>query len=290
MKLGVNSMVWTGAFNTSHLPLLSRIREWGFDSVEISIFDYTDFPIRETRQALRDLGLELSCTSAMPSGISLLDESAATRRASMDWMRRALNTVAELGGSVLAGPFYSPVGFLPGTRRTQEEWKRVVECYRTLAPEFEKLPARVAIEPLNRFETFFLNLAEDAVRLCDEIGSPSVGVLFDTFHANIEEKDLFAACRATQRHLVHVHTCENDRGVPGSGHIPFGGVFHTLKAIKYDGLCVIESFASNIPEIARAAAIWRDLAPEQDDIAVKGLEYLRRIDRETAEASSAFGV
>lgn len=286
MKLGVNTMVWTGAFNTSHLPLLSRIRDWGFDSVEISIFDYTDFPIRETRQALRDTGLELSCTSAMPAGISLLDESASVRAASMDWMRKALTTVSELGGSVLAGPFYSPVGFLPGTRRTQDEWNRVVDCYRQLAPEFEKLPARVALEPLNRFETFFLNLAEDAMRLCDEIGSPSIGVLFDTFHANIEERDLFAACRSTQRHLVHVHTCENDRGAPGSGHIPFPGVFQALKAIHYNGLCVIESFASNIPEIARAAAIWRDLAAQQDDIAVQGLEYLRRVDRETEGATT----
>lgn len=290
MKIGVNTMVWTGGFNTSHFPLLSQIRAWGFDSVEISIFDYTDFPIAETRRALQDVGLALSCTSAMPAGISLLDESASVRAASMDWMRRALTTVSELGGSILAGPFYSPVGFLPGTRRTADEWKRVVDCYRQLAPEFEALPAKVAIEPLNRFETFFLNLCEDAVRLCDEIGSPSVGVLYDTFHANIEERDLFAACRSTQRHLLHVHTCENDRGAPGSGHIPFPGVFETLKAMNYQGLCVIESFASNIPEIARAAAIWRDLAAQQDDIAVKGLEYLRQVDADTEEAPTVFAV
>lgn len=282
MNIGVNTMVWTGKFDTSHLALLERIKKWGFDSVEISIFDYTDFPIRETREALENLGLKLSVTSAMPAGTSLLDVSAQTRKASMDWMRRALATVSELGGTVLAGPFYSPVGFLPGTRRTEDEWKRVVDCYRELAPEFEKLPAKVAIEPLNRFETFFLNLDQDAVRLCDEINSPSVGILFDTFHANIEERDLFAACRGTAKHLLHVHTCENDRGAPGSGHIPFPGLFETLKSIGYDGLLVIESFASNIPEIARAAAIWRDLAESQDQLAIQGLEYLRRVDRETA--------
>lgn len=285
MRIGVNTMVWTGAFNTSHLPLLSKIRNWGFDSVEIAIFDYTEFPVRETRRALQDLGLELSCTSVLPAGLSLLDASAAVRAEAMDWMRRALTTVSELGGSAVVGPLYSPVGFLPGTRRTRDEWNRVVDCYRQLAPEFEKLPAKVAIEPLNRFETFFLNLAGDAVRLCDEIGSPSVGVLFDTFHANIEEQDPLAALRGTGRHLLHVHTCENDRGIPGSGHIPFPGVFETLKSLNYGGLCVIESFASTIPELARASAIWRDLAASPDDLAVKGLEYLRRVDEGTKAAS-----
>jgi D-psicose/D-tagatose/L-ribulose 3-epimerase len=134
----------------------------------------------------------------------------------------------------------------------------------------------IAIEPLNRFETFFLNTAADAVRFCAEVGRPEVGILFDTFHANIEEKDVAQAILMAAPHLVHFHACENDRGAPGSGHVDWPNVFAALRRIGYDRWVTIESFGFALGELSAAASIWRDLAPTPADIAFEGVQFLRK--------------
>jgi D-psicose/D-tagatose/L-ribulose 3-epimerase len=134
----------------------------------------------------------------------------------------------------------------------------------------------MAIEPLNRFETFFLNTTADAAALCDRVNDPNIGILFDTFHANIEEKSIGAACRAAGRHLKHVHTCENDRGIPGSGHVEWQELFQSLRERNYDGWLTIESFGFAIGKLSAAASIWRDLAPSPESIAFEGVKFLRR--------------
>ena len=152
-----------------------------------------------------------------------------------------------------------------------------MEFFRALVPALRDNGVTLAVEPLNRFETYYLNTAADAVKLVEEVGSAQVGILFDTFHANLEEKDVAAAYRHCGRRLAHVHTCENDRGIPGSGHVDWPGVFAALKAIGYDGWLTIESFNANIKELAAATAIWRDLAPSLDDIAFQGTAFLKKM-------------
>ena len=164
-----------------------------------------------------------------------------------------------------------------GRRRTDEEWKRCVDGLQELGRYSEEFKVRVAVEPLNRFETFFLNTAADALRLCEEVAHPNIGVLYDTFHANIEEKNQAAAIRLLGKHIFHVHTCENDRGIPGSGPIDWPGVIGALKEIGYDDWLVIESFGPGIKEIAAAACIWRDLAAQPDDIPAIGARNLRAL-------------
>jgi D-psicose/D-tagatose/L-ribulose 3-epimerase len=190
---------------------------------------------------------------------------------------------AEAGAKVIAGPLYCPVGYLPGRRRTPDEWKRAVEGHQSLGDTLTSYGVTFAIEPLNRFVTFFLNTAADAARLAAQIGHPQVGILFDTFHANIEEKDIGAGFRQIGRHLRHVHTCENDRGVPGSGHVEWAGVFQALRAIGYDGWLTIESFGFALPNLSAAAAIWRDIEPTPESIASEGVKFLRK----QLEASAA---
>jgi D-psicose/D-tagatose/L-ribulose 3-epimerase len=275
IPLGINTMVWTGSFGAANLRLLDTIRESGFEVAELGIFDFPSLECSAVRSALKQNGLACTATSALPEGLSLLDSDPEVRRRTVEWICRAGDIVAQVGASVLAGPFYAPVGYLPGRRRTEDEWSYALEGLRQVGEAIAGTGVRLAIEPLNRFETYFLNTAADALRLCREVGHPSVGILFDTFHANVEEKNIPAALHSLGPALFHVHLSENDRGIPGTGHIPFRAVFDTLRSMNYDSAAVVESFATTIPEIARAAAIWRDLYPSSDEFSADSMAFLR---------------
>ncbi len=275
IPLGINTMVWTGSFSTGNLVLLETIRKAGFEVAELGIFDFPALGCGAVRSALQANGLACTATSALPEDMSLLDSNPETRRRTVEWLCRAVDTLAAVGASVLAGPFYAPVGFLSGRRRTKDEWNYAVEGLRQVGEAIAGSGVRLAIEPLNRFETYFLNTAVDALRLYREVDQPLVGILFDTFHANVEEKDIPAALQSLGPALCHVHLSENDRGIPGTGHVPFSRVFETLTQMNYAGAAVVESFATTIPEIARAAAIWRDLYSSSDDFAADSAAFLR---------------
>lgn len=277
MKFGVNSLLWTAGFDRSHLALLGKVRQMGFDGIEISRFDFDGFPAREIRSAAEGEGLECTFCSALTGSLSLVSDDAAVRSRALEFLRRGIETAAELGATNFMGPFCAPVGYLPGRRRTEAEWKRAVEGLQELGGTLEAAGVTLTVEPLNRFETYFLNTAADAARLCDEVGHPRVKIAFDTFHGNIEEKSLAEAIRTLGARLGHVHACENDRGVPGSGHVEWAAVFAALRDVGYQDWVVIESFGSQIPEIAAAACIWRDLAPSADDIARDGVRFLRSL-------------
>ncbi len=276
MKFGVNTFIWTASFDRSHLPLLPVIKEHGFDGIEVSLFRPVDFAAADIRRGLRENALECTVCSVLTGGLSVISEDAAVRRDTLSHMKDCVKATADVGAGLIAGPLYSPVGYLPGRRRTADEWNWAVECYQQLGPVLESHGVEVAIEPLNRFETYFLNTAEDAVALCEAIRHPRVGILFDTFHANIEEKNLGHAFRKVGPHLKHVHTCENDRGIPGSGHVEWNDVFEALRAVNYDRWLTIESFGFALGELSAAASIWRDIAPTPESIAFEGVKFLKR--------------
>ncbi len=275
MKFGINTLLWTAGFDLDHLSLLPRIKQWGFDGVEIARFSFDGFPARLIREAAHNEGLEVTFCSALTGDTSLISAEAGIRQRAFDFIRQGVETAAEIGSPVFVGPFLAPVGQLPGRRPNPAEWQYAVEGLQRLAPILREHDVTIALEPLNRFETYFMTTAADARRLCDQLHDPYIGVLFDTFHSNIEEKHAAEAIRTLGAHIAHVHTCENDRGIPGSGHVAWDQVFPALLHAGYDGWCVIESFGSRIPEIAAAACIWRDLAPSADDIASHGLTFLR---------------
>ena len=276
MKFGVNTFIWTGNFEQSHIPLLAEIKEHGFDGAELPLFDPSTFPAVDLRRGLEANGLESTICCVLTGGTNIISDDAAVRARTRTHMENVVKAAAEVGAKMIAGPLYSPVGYLPGRRRNADEWKWAVDCYQSLGPVLSEYEMTIAIEPLNRFETYFLNTAADAVQLCEEIDHPNVGILFDTFHANIEEKDIGQAYRSIGRHLKHVHTCENDRGIPGSGHVEWNSVFAALRDLKYDGWLTIESFGFAIGEISAAAAIWRDLAVSPDVIAWEGVKFLKQ--------------
>jgi D-psicose/D-tagatose/L-ribulose 3-epimerase len=275
MKFGINTLLWGASVGEADFQRLGAIGKAGFHGIEVPIFSPGDFPAAALRRAVESAGLECTAVSIIPSRLGLGAEDATARQRAELHVRAVVDRAAEAGIHLLSGPLYFPVGYLPGRRRTADEWARAVESWQRLAPYAAAARVEIGIEPLNRFETYFLNTAADGAAFCDAIGHPSVGLLVDTFHANIEEKSIGAALRQASRHLKHLHTCENDRGIPGTGHVAWQEFFATVTEIGYDGWLTIESFGFAAGALSAAAAIWRDLAPTPEAIAFDGIRFLR---------------
>jgi D-psicose/D-tagatose/L-ribulose 3-epimerase len=275
MKFGVNTLIWGAAFGPSDFHLLPRIKHGGFDGIELPILDPNAFEPALVGRELDRIGLERTAVAIVPSGLSLGSSDAAIRQRAKDHLKLCISSARDVGATILAGPMYTPVGHLTGERRTVDEWNWVVDSWQQLSRTVRAAAIEIAIEPLNRFETYFLNTAADAAALCRAIAEPSIGILFDTFHANIEEKSVAEALRQAAPHLKHLHACENDRGTPGSGHVPWTELFGAIGEINYDRWLTIESFGFTLGPVSAAAAIWRDLAASPDAIAFDGVEFLR---------------
>ena len=275
MKFGVNTYIWSADFTPAHLDLLPRLKAGGFDGVEIPIFRPATFEAAAIRRGAEAAGLERTAVASLLPELSLISDDADVRKRTVEHIGSAIKAAAELGSRLFAGPLYAPVGYLPGRRRTDDEWKRAIEGYRQIGETLEAYDVSLGIEPLNRFETYFLNTAADGAALCDAVNHPRVGLLFDTFHANIEEKHVGAAIRTAGRHIKHFHACENDRGTPGNGHVAWDEVFPALREIGYDGWLTIESFGFALGDLSAAAAIWRDIEASPEDIAFDGVTFLR---------------
>jgi D-psicose/D-tagatose/L-ribulose 3-epimerase len=275
MKFGVNTLIWSEGFDTSHIKLFEPIKEAGFDGLEFPLFTPNPRPNAEIRRGLEQTGLECTFCSILAPGFNTISEDSSVRARSKQYWIDTVRTVAEMGGKLLCGPLYSPVGHFAGRRRTPDEWRWAVECFADLGPTLVDYDVTMAIEPLNRYETYFLNTAADTVALCREIDHPKVGILFDTYHANIEEKDIGAALEETGPYLRHVHTCENDRGIPGTGHVEWNTVFASLRKLGYDGWLTIEGFGFSLGALSSAASIWRDLAPTSGAIAFEGIKFIQ---------------
>lgn len=277
MKFGVNTYIWSADFTPAHLDLLPRLKAAGFDGVEIPIFRPAQFDAAAIRRGADAADLECTAVASLLPDLSLISDDRDVRTRTVSHISNAVKVAAELGARLFSGPLYAPVGYLPGRRRTDEEWQRAIEGYLQIAETLDTYDVSLAIEPLNRFETFFLNTAADGAALCEAVNHPRIGLLFDTFHANIEEKHLGAAIRTAGRHIKHVHTCENDRGTPGNGHVPWTDVFGSLREIGYNGWLTIESFGFALGDLSAAAAIWRDIEPAgPESIAFEGVKFLKR--------------
>ncbi|MBV8866349.1 MAG: sugar phosphate isomerase/epimerase [Acidobacteriaceae bacterium] len=276
VKFGVNTFIWSSRFDRSNFHLLDSIRDAGFDGIELPLIHPSDLADPEVRRAIERSQLACTFCAVLPAHLSCISDDPEVRKKTRMHLVDCIKTAAQFGSPLIAGPLYSPVGFLPGRRRTEEEYRRAVDVFQSLQATLEEAEATLAIEPLNRFETFFLNTVSDTVAFCAAIGNPRIGILFDTFHANIEEKDIAHACKAAGAHLKHVHVSENDRGVPGTGHVCWEKLFLTLRELNYDSWLTIESFGFALPELSAAASIWRDLAPTPDTIAFEGVKFLKQ--------------
>ena len=280
MQLGVNGWVWTSPVNTEEFTRLApRVKGMGFDLFEFGIESTTDLDYGQAAKVARDNGLAVSVCAAMGPDRDLIHADEAIRRSGMHYVRHCIDAAKTLGAKNVVGPLYSAVGRT--WQSTDEERKRdtdlLVRQLTELSRHAGDSGVTLCVEPLNRFETSFMNLASQAIEVVDRVGHPACGILLDTFHMNIEERSVGDAIRAAGARVKHFHGCENDRGAPGSGHVPWNEVRDALKDIKYEGPVVIESFTSKVKTIARAAAIWRSFAPTQDALAEDGLRFLRKL-------------
>jgi len=275
MRLGMNLLLWTAGVTEEHFPLFADIKSWGFDGVELPLFDADEALLRRTGQELDGLGLGRTAVTVCNAETNPIDPDPAVRRAALDYLKRRIDWCALVGAETLCGPFHSALGKLVGRGRTPDEWSWCIETMRAAADHAGQAGVGLSLEPLNRFEVYFLNTMADANRLVREIGHPSVGYLYDTFHANIEEGDIAASVTRNIDGINHVHVSENHRGTPGTGHVRWEETIRALKAGGYDGWVTIEAFGRRLPELAAATCVWRDLFTSESDLARDGGAFIR---------------
>ncbi len=249
MFFALNTFLWTGRFDSTHLPLLSHAKKLGADTVEIQRSGFLEFPVDAIRRDLDRLGLGCTlCTAPPEPAQCLLNDDPDARRAAVAYLREAIAVARDLGARVLCGPLYAPPWWFTGARASDEQRRRVVDGFAAVGPDLERAGVEMAVEPMNRFETFFLNTAAEGIALCEAIDHPRIGLLLDTAHMAVEEKDPVAAVRSVGGRLKHLHLPESDRGTPGTGRvIDWPGLFAALAEIGYAGGCAIESFPFGDP-------------------------------------------
>jgi len=275
MKYGMNLLLWTGNVTEEHYPLLEDLKSWGFDGAEIPMFSFDEPRYRGISQHLKDVGLECTTVTIVPEEANPIDPDPAIRSAAIGHLKKAIDTCHLLSSKLLCGPFVSPVGKLVGRGRTEDEWKAAVDVFQQVAPYAAEANVTLALEYLNRFESYFVNCAADTSRLVDEVDHANFRMMYDTFHANIEEKNVTEAIKTGGDRIRHVHISENDRSTPGEGHVQWRDSFDALRAIEYDGWMVIEAFGLALPELAAATCIWRTMFPSEEHLATAGLAFMR---------------
>ncbi len=275
MKFSMNLLLWTTHVTADHFPIITKLKQTGFDGVELPLFEGDAAHYKKIRNELTNQGLGCTTVTVATPEANPISPDAAIRKAALARLQWAIDMTATLGGEVLCGPYHSPLAVFSGSGPTEEEKKRAAEVLYQAAELAAKAHVKLAIEYLNRFECYFLTTAADARTLVERVNHPSFRTMHDTFHANIEEKNAAQAVAKLGDKFIHVHISENDRGTPGTGQVHWDETFRALRQAKYDGWLVIESFSRALPALAAATRVWRDLAPSNDEVYTQGLRFMK---------------
>lgn len=278
--IGANLWIWDSPITTGMIRTrVPQVAACGFDVVELPLESPGDWSAEAVKPVLEASGLQAGVCAAMGPGRDLTSGDAVITASTQEYLRACIEAAAGIGATVVAGPMYSPTG-QTGAISPDERSRNIESLARNLAPVLEFADAhgvRLAVEPLNRFETSLFNTVAQTMELIDTVDQPALGLLLDTFHMNIEERDMAGAIRLAGDRLFHFHACGNDRGAPGNDGIAWHAVRDALRDTGYAGTVTIESFTSANQTIATAASIWRPLAPSQDALATEGLAFLRQL-------------
>lgn len=287
MKYGMNLLLWTDdPTKESFLPVLERIQRIGFDGVELPIFRFEEKRFAALGRRLADLGLLCTAVTARSALDDPISPDKAVRQRGVELGKRALDCGRAAGANVLAGPYYAALGHFSGKGPTRTEWRRGVDSMRAVAEHAATVGVTMALEFLNRFEIYLLNCAADAARFAREVDHPNCRMMYDTFHAHIEEKDIPAALASCADVLAHVHISENDRSTPGRGQVAWARTFDALQRQRYDGWLVIEAFGQALPSLAAATKIWRKMFVSEEQLASDGLAFLQQQWRQRERAAT----
>src|SRR5438132_142598 len=274
MKTGMNLLLWATHITADHFPILAKLKKVGYDGVEIPIFEGDVEHYKKIRKELDNQGLACTTVGLMTPEANPIAPDPALRQAAVERFKRLIDWTATLKAELMAGPFHSPLGVFSGAGPTEDEKKRGADVLRQAAEMAQKTGVKLAIEYLNRFECYFLTTAADAKALVQSVNHPNFRMMYDTFHANIEEKAIGPAIRSVADSFVHVHISENDRGTPGTGHVHWDETFKALREVKYDGWLVIEAFSRALPGLAAATKVWRDLFPSMEEVYTQGYRFM----------------
>jgi len=277
VKLGMNMLLWsTDVTGPQYLPVFELLRGAGYEGVEVPIFGGADIG------ALERLGAHLDALGVVPLGVtatsaenSPISADPAVRARTLDALKATVDGCAALGARTLCGPIEAPLGVFSGTGPTEDERARSVETLRAASEYAATRDVTLIVEYLNRFEMYLVNCAADAAALVRAVDHPNCRLMYDTFHAHIEEKDPRAALHECADVLVYVHASENDRGTPGAGQVAWETTFTTLHEIGYDGWIVVEAFGDALEDLAAATKIWRRMFFSEEQLARDGAAFIR---------------
>jgi D-psicose/D-tagatose/L-ribulose 3-epimerase len=275
MKIGMNLLLWTGHVTREHFPILANLKKAGFDGVEVPIFDGDDDHYKMLRNELDNLGLRSTTVALVTPEENPISPDRARRDKAVQRLKRNIEWTAILGGDIMAGPFHSPLGVFSGTGPTEDEKKFAADVLHQAAQAAQEFGVTLALEYLNRFECYLLTTAADTRAFVKSINHPHLRMMYDTFHAHIEEKNISEAIGQSADSIVHVHISENDRGIPGTGQVHWDETFRSLRRINYDRWLVIEAFGRALPELAAATKVWRDLFLSPEGLYTQGLGLVK---------------
>lgn len=276
MIYGMNLLLWTTRVDESHLPVLESLAEMGYGLVEVPVFDISDPDgYAKLGKHIRSLGMQPSAVSALNADQNIAAPDRSLRAKGEADMLRMMDCAAAMGAPFLSGPMHSAIGAFSGRGPTSDELHHSAESLSRVAVYGATLGVRLGIEPLNRFECYLMNDLASAARYAAMVGS-GASVLYDTFHAHIEEKDAPASIREHGASIGLVHISENDRSTPGRGQVHWSGTFAALRDIGYDGPLIVEAFGMALPELSAATRIWRRMFDDELSLARDALMFMRQ--------------
>ncbi len=278
MKLGIHAYAWCSQWNNDTLHLIDKIKELGLDFIEIPLMCLETFDAEAVKAHLESAGLDAVTSTVLLGETDITSDDPNIRERGINYLNECVEATHAIGASSFSGVIYSQHIKLLSHRPDEKLWEYSADCLREVAQHALDLGILIGLEPVNRYESCLINTCEQALQLKEMIGVENVKIHLDSYHMNIEEKNLYSATKLASKDLIHFHLCENDRGIPGTGLVDWDGIFKALAEIGYDGNAALESFVDSTDNMN--TWVWRQLAPDGDTLLRDGVTFIRKKQQE----------